>query len=130
MKISKLLLFFFSFFIISCNNNSTEEILRKTSNSMNKNCPQIIDKYTTLNNITTYGKNFIYNYYIDVSMFNDFKISKNDWTEEQELILTNFYCTDPKFVFFKEKNVNVTWSYIDLNGSSIGEIKLNQSSCK
>jgi hypothetical protein len=81
-------------------------------------------------NTTTYGKNFIYNYHIDVSLFNDFKISKNDWLEQQELILTNFYCTDPKFVLFKEKNVNVIWSYYDLNGAFIYDFKLNQSSCK
>jgi hypothetical protein len=98
-------------------------------NEMNKTCPQVIDKYTTLINI--YGGNgiFRHNYQIDNSYFNTMPITKKDFKEIQNEILKNKYSTDPSIEMMKAWGINVIWKYYDDSGIVIGEITLNRKDC-
>ena len=77
------------------------ETLVYMMNETNKNCPQVIDKYTTL--INTYGGNGIYryNYQLDEEYFKTMGITKKDFMELQNEILKNKFCTDPSIEMMK-----------------------------
>ena len=106
------------------------ESLKMISNEMNKNCPMVIDEYTTL--LNTYGGNgqVIYNLQLDNYIFTLYEWSKSEWLYNQTIVMTNSFCTDPSFRIFIENNVDVTWKYSDLEGNYIGKVKLNAKDCK
>ena len=106
-----------------------DETLVSMMNEMNKTCPQVIDKYTTLINI--YGGNgiFRHNYQIDNSYFNTMGITKKDFMELQNEILKNKFCSDPSIEMMKAWGINVIWKYYDDSGIVIGEITLNRKDC-
>jgi hypothetical protein len=105
------------------------ETLESIMNEMNKTCPQVIDKFTTLINI--YGGNgiFRHNYQIDNSYFNTMGITKKDFMELQNEILKNKFCSDPSIEMMKAWGINVIWKYYDDSGIVIGEITLNRKDC-
>ena len=123
IKLSILLLF-----ILSCDNSINKQ-LRDISNELNKMCPMVVDKYSTLMNTGVIDENLMYSYKFNIDYFYDNDISKSEWKESQSNYLTNFYCTEPDFHFYRENNINVIWRYSELNGSYFDEIELNMNNC-
>lgn len=105
------------------------ETLVYMMNETNKNCPQVIDKYTTL--INTYGGNGIYryNYQLDEEYFKTMGITKKDFMELQNEILKNKFCTDPSIEMMKVWGIDVIWKWYGHSGVVIGEITLNRKDC-
>ena len=56
---------------------------------MNKNCPMVIDEYTTL--LNTYGGNgqVIYNLHVDKYIFTLYEWTKSEWLYNQTIVMTN-----------------------------------------
>lgn len=125
----KLLLLLVMFPMIGFGQNINES-LKMISNEMNKNCPMVIDEYTTL--LNTYGGNgqVIYNLQLDKYIFTLYEWTKSEWLYNQTIVMTNSFCTDPSFRTFIEYNVDVTWKYSDLEGNYIGKVKLNANDCR
>lgn len=112
----------------SCD-DSVKKTLRDTSNDLNKTLPQTLDKYTVLNTSTVIDESFMYSYTMDKKILDDYSISKSYWIENQVSNLTNFYCTNPDFKWFRDNNINVIWRYNDLNGNHFETIEINRSDC-
>jgi len=130
MKTKTFLVSIFTFFfLISCNNDPIESALRETSNSINKTCPLTVDQWTTLSNTMTLGKSITYNYLVDSSVFQEFQITQDEWSKQQEIITINLYCTNPDMVFFRDNNIDVSWSYIDFDGNMIDKFTADPSKC-
>ena len=116
--------------LISCNNvNSLHKELIKMSNDLNKDCPWVIDEYTTLSSTVVVNKSFMYIYKVKYGLFEEFGITKSDWKKNQNTIIKNIYCTDPDMLWFKSNNIPVTWSYEYLDGSHIGKITIHSDDC-
>ncbi|MDA8728901.1 hypothetical protein N9M49_03290 [Flavicella sp.] len=117
------------FLIMTSCDGSVKKTLRDTSHDLNKTLPQTLDKYTVLNTSTVIDESFMYSYTMDKKFLDDYSISKSYWIENQVSNLTNFYCTDPDFKWFRDNNINVIWRYNDLNGNHFETIEINRSDC-
>ena len=106
------------------------EALNEISKEMNKSLPMVIDEYTTL--LTTYGGKgkVLYRYALNTEIFSDYNISKDRWIEAQNKSIKNTFCTSPDMSFYRRYNVTVSWNYVDLEGSFITKIELNQKDCQ
>ena len=118
--------------IIGCSKNesSLHSVLKEVSNKMNKTTPVKVDKYTTL--FSTYvmsEKSFSYFYKINEMLFKEYNISESEWRKSQVTNLTNFYCKDSDFSFYKDNNISVTWKYSYENGSPLTKIEINNNDC-
>ena len=47
-------------------------------------------------------ESFMYSYTMDKKILDDYSISKSYWIENQVSNLTNFYCTNPDFKWFRD----------------------------
>ena len=128
-KTFSILSIFTLFLMITSCDNSVNKTLRDTSNNLNKTLPQTLDKYTILNTSTVVDESFMYNYTMDKKILDDYSISKSYWLENQVSNLTNFYCTDTDFKWFRDNNINVIWIYNDLDGNYFETIEINRSDC-
>ena len=110
-----------------------EEINKKlgeVSNKINKNCPMVVDQYTTM--LSTYGGlgMFMYHVQIDPDNFTDYGMSQSEWLELQTQTMRTIFCTDPSMKSFRDDlKIDVIWKYVDLSGRVIGKVKLNHLDC-
>ena len=116
--------------MISCNNNnSLRKELLQMSNDLNKDCPMVIDRYTTLTSTVVIDNSFMYIYKIKQGLLDELGVSKSYWKENQTQNTRNIYCTDPDMIWFRIKKVPVIWSYEYLDGTNIGKIKITPDDC-
>tara|TARA_B110000091_G_C13643237_1_gene402145 strand:- start:404 stop:757 length:354 start_codon:yes stop_codon:yes gene_type:complete len=116
--------------MISCtNNNSLKKELLKMSNDLNKDCPMVIDSYTTLTSTVVIDNSFMYIYKIKQGLLDELGVSKSYWKENQTQNTRNIYCTDPDMLWFRINKVPVIWSYEYLDGTSIGKIEITTDDC-
>ena len=114
----------------SCkNSNQLEKELKKSSNETNRDCPIVIDKYTTLSGTYVVNDNFIYVVKLKQNLLNEIGLSKSLWNKKQSEKIRNIYCTDPDMEWFRSNRVTVTWSYEYQDGTHIGKIEVNSSDC-
>jgi antitoxin component YwqK of YwqJK toxin-antitoxin module len=109
-----------------------EEINKKLgelSNEINKNCPAVVDQYTTV--LSTYGgfEMFMYHVQIDPDFFADYGMSQSEWLELQNQTMRTTFCTDPSMKSFRDLKIDVIWKYVDLSRRVIGKVKLNHLDC-
>tara|TARA_B100001057_G_scaffold371522_1_gene375597 strand:+ start:2151 stop:2528 length:378 start_codon:yes stop_codon:yes gene_type:complete len=105
------------------------ETLVSMMKEMNKTCPKVLDKYTTL--VSTYGGDgiFRYNFQVSEEYFNTMKITKKEYMDLQTVKAKNMFCTDPSIEMMKVWGVNITWKWYSDSGIVIGEITLNRKDC-
>lgn len=119
--------------ITSCNDSVTKE-LESASYEINQSCPQSIDEYTTLIGTIVVGKSMTYNYHIDVEKIlrelESLSMSRSDWLNNQVVVLTNYYCTEPNLEFVRNSDVVLKWNYMDLDGSYFEEIEVHPNDCQ
>ena len=80
--------------IMSCNNNnSLRKELLQMSNDTNKDCPMVIDRYTTLRSTVVIDNSFMYIYKVQQGLLDDLGLSKSYWKESQtQNIKNNINC--------------------------------------
>ena len=116
--------------IISCNNNnSLRKELLQMSNDLNKDCPMVIDRYTTLTSTVVIDNSFMYIFKIKQGLLGELGVSKSYWKENQTQNTRNIYCSDPDMLWFRINKVPVIWSYEYLDGTSIGKIEITTDDC-
>jgi len=116
--------------MISCNNNnSLRKELLQMSNDTNKDCPMVIDRYTTLTSTVVIDNSLMYLYKVQQDLLDDLGFSKSYWKESQTQNIKNIYCTDPDMLWFRMNKVPVTWSYEYQDGTSLGKIEITTDDC-
>ena len=116
--------------IMSCNNNnSLRKELLQMSNEINKECPMVIDRYTTLTSTVVIENSFMYIYKVQQGLLDELGLSKSYWTESQTQNIKNIYCTDPDMLWYRMKKVPVIWSYEYQDGTSLGKIEITTDDC-
>ena len=117
----------------SYNNESghnKDKIFRKVSDDLNKTFPQNVDKYTVIQSSMYHNGEFIYSYKGDFeSLTNDFNISKYEWEQNQYNSLRNTVCTSPDFKSFRDYDIDIIWSYVNLDGKYFSEVKVETKKC-
>ena len=116
--------------IMSCNNNSLRKELLQMSNEINKDCPMVIDRYTTLTSTVVIENSFMYIYKVQQGLLDELGLSKSYWIESQTQNIKNIYCTDPDMLWYRMKKVPVIWSYEYQDGTSLGKIEITTDDCK
>lgn len=116
--------------IMSCNNNSLRKELLQMSNEINKDCPMVIDRYTTLTSTVVIENSFMYIYKVQQGLLDELEFSKSYWKESQTQNIKNIYCTDPDMLWYRMKKVPVIWSYEYQDGTSLGKIEITTDDCK
>ena len=116
--------------IMSCNNNnSLRKELLQMSNDTNKDCPMVIDRYTTLRSTVVIDNSFMYIYKVQQGLLDDLGLSKSYWKESQTQNIKNIYCTDPDMLWYRMNKVPVIWSYEYQDGTSLGKIEITTDDC-
>lgn len=116
--------------IHSCNtSNSLNKELQQMSNDLNKDCPIVVNKYTTLTSTVVIDKSFMYIYKVEQGLLDKLGMSKSDWKENQTQNIRNIYCTDSDMLWFRIKKVPVIWSYEYIDGTHIGKIEITPDDC-
>ena len=106
--------------IMSCNNNnSLRKELLQMSNDTNRDCPMVIDRYTTLTSTLVIDNSLMYLYKVQQGLLDDLGLSKSYWKESQTQNIKNIYCTDPDMIWFRMNKVPVIWSYEYQDGTSL-----------
>ena len=99
------------------------------SNDLNKDCPIVVNKYTTLTSTVVIDKSFMYIYKVEQGLLDKLGMSKSDWKENQTKNIRNIYCTDSDMLWFRIKKVPVIWSYEYIDGIHIGKIEITPDDC-
>ena len=116
--------------MMSCNNNnSLRKELLQMSNDTNKDCPMVIDRYTTLTSTVVIDNSLMYLYKVKQDLLDDLGLSKSYWKESQTQNIKNIYCTDPDMLWFRMNTVPVIWSYEYQDGTSLGKIVITADDC-
>ena len=116
--------------IMSCNNNnSLRKELLQMSNDTNKDCPMVIDRYTTLTSTVVIDNSFMYVYKVQQGLLDELGLSKSYWKDSQTQNIKNIYCTDPDMLWYRMNKVPVIWSYEYQDGTSLGKIEITTDDC-
>ena len=115
--------------MISCNNNSLRKELLQMSNDANKDCPMVIDRYTTLTSTVVIDNSFMYVYKVQQGLLDELGLSKSYWKENQTQNIRNIYCTDPDMLWYRMNKVPVIWSYEYQDGTFLGKIEITTDDC-
>ena len=116
--------------MMSCNNNnSLRKELLQMYNDTNKDCPMVIDRYTTLTSTLVIDNSLMYLYKVQQGLLDDLGLSKSYWKESQTQNIKNIYCTDPDMLWYRMNKVPVIWSYEYQDGTSLGKIEITTDDC-
>ena len=116
--------------MMSCNNNnSLRKELLQMYNDTNKDCPMVIDRYTTLTSTLVIDNSLMYLYKVQQGLLDDLGLSKSYWKESQTQNIKNIYCTDPDMIWFRMNKVPVIWSYEYQDGTSLWKIEITTDDC-
>jgi hypothetical protein len=113
--------------------------LHKVSQTVNKNCPIIVDNITTLISTAVIGKRtFLYKYQMDlkklikengITLKKYYKI-KERIKKEHKKKSQNAVCTDPAFKYVRDHNVTMSYSYSDTDGIFQFAFKISKDQCE
>lgn len=122
---------FISFFLVilltlfsSCSTGTVDK-LQKIADETNKTLPKVIDEYTFMESCQLKpDTTLIYSYEVKSTLiFSPKELSLYEQQIKNQLI--DNIKKDPAYNFFKENNVNFEHVYLNSNGISLANIKLN-----
>lgn len=105
-------------------------ILKNCAETINKQCPMKIDKYTTALCVFPSNRKLIYQYQLDINRL--IKDTNTDLTTLKNFMKQHkikSFCSNPSFDKFKEHNIDMEYQYIDLEGKFLFKFVINKGLC-
>lgn len=104
-----------------------DELLRQTSNDLNKTTPYMVDSETRLDSTYTTPNKFSYKYTLVSYALENLDAEKfHDMMKTQ---VTSFVCTTPDMTFFVQNQVNIGFSYYDKTSKFVTEVVVLTAEC-
>ena len=104
----------------------TDQDFKEIAEGLARQCPMVLDNFTTGMSVTYFDKTMTYIYSIDKK---GYKMSNSEFMKGMEEILTNSFCTAPDMKIYKDHNINMVWIYNDVRGNYMGKVSLNKDDC-
>ncbi|NVK24285.1 MAG: hypothetical protein HWE10_05110 [Gammaproteobacteria bacterium] len=106
---------------------SVMDLLRQSSNDLNKTTPLMVDQETQLDSTYVLPNKFVYKYTLISYMRENLDAEKFYNTILQQV--TAYVCSSPDMQFFVDNNVDVGYSYYDMDNVYITEAVVKTADC-
>jgi hypothetical protein len=100
-----------------------QQSLQIAANILNKNLPFVVDRSVTLtSSVAEHDNSFTYHFEVNtVGVSLDFK--------QQQLKVTNSYCSAPDLAIMRQYDVPVNWDYYSTDGQYLQRITTRMADC-